>query len=409
MADDDLNIPLGRAPKRRSRFALPVTLPQVAAGALGLCLAVFAGWALFADDPLGGEPMIVASAGVPTAKPMPPAGSTASAEGARSYDGPAAGAAVPPPAKAPAGAQTVTIIDGSTGKRREVEIPGTFGLPESPPARAPKDAESAPAPAAQRLIEVSAYGPIPKIAPDGTRPADAYARADAGRVNGPRVAILVTGLGISTNATQAAFAKLPSTVTFAFAPYATDVDRLAARARTEGREVVLQIPMEPFDYPENDSGPQTLLSSLPIDQNLDRLHWLMSRFQGYVGVVNYMGARFTASEQALGPMLREISKRGLIYIDDGSSPRSLAGQIASAGNLPFAKAEVVLDALPTSANIDRSLARLEAMARERGVAIGITSALPASIERIAQWSKTLEARGITLTPITAVALKAKSS
>ena len=58
---------------------------------------------------------------------------------------------------------------------------------------------------------------------------------------------------------------------------------LVARARGEGHEVLLQVPMEPFDYPDNDPGPQTLLTSLDAGQNIDRLHWLMSRFQGYVG------------------------------------------------------------------------------------------------------------------------------
>ena len=135
----------------------------------------------------------------------------------------------------------------------------------------------------------------------------------------------------------------------------------------------------------------------------------MSRFQGYVGIANFMGARFTASEQALAPVLRETAKRGLIYVDDGSSPRSLAGQIAGANNLPFAKADVVLDAVPTPAEIDRALARLEMAARERGVAVGIASALPVSIDRIAKWAKAAEARGILLVPITAVAMKAKSS
>jgi polysaccharide deacetylase 2 family uncharacterized protein YibQ len=173
--------------------------------------------------------------------------------------------------------------------------------------------------------------------------------------------------------------------------------------------VLLQAPMEPFDYPDNDPGPQTLLTTLGMDQNLDRLYWLMSRFQGYVGIVNYMGARFTSTEQALAPVLKETARRGLIYVDDGSSPRSVAGQIAGANNLPFAKAEVVLDAVPTPASIDRALSRLEAMAREHGTAVGVASALPASIDRIAQWAKAVENRGFVLVPITAVAVKPKSS
>ena len=221
--------------------------------------------------------------------------------------------------------------------------------------------------------------------------------------------IVLGGLGVSTAATDDAIAKLPAPVTFAFAPYGPEVDRAATRARAEGHEILLQLPMEPFEYPDNDPGPQTMLMSLPADQNIDRLHWLMSRFQGYVGVVNFMGARFTSSEPALSPILREVGKRGLIYLDDGNSPRSLAGQIANANNLPFSKTDIVLDSVPTPAAIERSLTRLEALARERGIAVGVAAASPASIDRIALWAKALDQRGVSLVPITAVTIKPKSS
>ena len=158
-------------------------------------------------------------------------------------------------------------------------------------------------------------------------------------------------------------------MTLAFAPYGADLDRQVSRARDGGHELLLQVPMEPFDYPDNDPGPQTLLTSLDAGQNVDRLQWAMSRFQGYVGIANSMGARFTASEQALAPVLREAGKRGLIYLDDGASPRSLASQIAGANNLAFAKADLIIDAVPTAADVDKALARLEsdrARARHRG-------------------------------------------
>jgi polysaccharide deacetylase 2 family uncharacterized protein YibQ len=129
----------------------------------------------------------------------------------------------------------------------------------------------------------------------------------------------------------------------------------------------------------------------------------MSRFQGYVGIVNNMGARFTSSEPALAPVLREAGKRGLIYLDDGSSQRSIAREIAGAHNIGFARADQVIDAVPTDADVDRALGRLETIARERGQAVGIASALPVSVERIAKWAKAAEARGVLLVPVTAVA------
>src|SRR5262249_27353472 len=140
-----------------------------------------------------------------------------------------------------------------------------------------------------------------------------------------------------------------------------------------GHEVLLQVPMEPFDYPNNDPGSQTLLTSLEPGQNIGRLQWAMSRFQGYVGIVNAMGARFTASETAMTLVLREAAQRGLLYVDDGASQRSVAAQIAPLGNIPFARADVTIDAVPTPSDVERALNRLETIARERGLAVGMAS------------------------------------
>ena len=136
------------------------------------------------------------------------------------------------------------------------------------------------------------------------RPAEAYAqpiKPVPGKPDAPRVALIVGGLGVSASISNDAISKLPGAVTLAFMPYSYDVDHLAGRARRAGHEILLQAPMEPFNYPDNDSGPQTLLTTLSPEQNLERLYWLMSRFQGYVGITGAMGARFTASEQAFTP------------------------------------------------------------------------------------------------------------
>jgi len=385
---DDLTTPLGQTLKKTPRFALAAWLPRAGAGLLGLCFLVFAGWVVFADDPLGGEPIVVVSADARAPNKNAP--------GAKSGEASAGDAAKGSSAPgAPGSPQTITIIDGMSGKRQEVAIAVADPKGQTPPID-------------QRLTDTSRHGSIPKIAPDGARPADIYARPlqpSFDKVAGPRIAIVVGGLGIGAAGTFEALAKLPPAVTLAFAPYGTDLARWVGRARGEGHEVLLQVPMEPFDYPDNDPGPQTLLTTLPATQNLDRLHWFMSRFQGYVGVANYMGARFTASEAAIAPMLRETAKRGLIYFDDGSSARSAAGQIAGANNAPFAKADLVLDGAPTPAGIDAALTRLETLARERGLAVGVASALPASIERIAAWTKAAQNRGIILVPVSMAATR----
>ena len=188
-------------------------------------------------------------------------------------------------------------------------------------------------------------------------------------------------------------------MTLAFAPYGSDLDRQVAGAREGGHEVMLQAPMEPFDYPDNDPGPHTLTARAKAQENIGHLHWAMGRFAGYVGIINFMGAKLTADQGALAPILREIGSRGLVFVDDGSSSRSVVGQVGSTVETPTARADMVLDGVPRPDAIDRQLERLEQLARQRGLAIASASALPVTVDRIAQWARTLEARGVLLVPV----------
>jgi polysaccharide deacetylase 2 family uncharacterized protein YibQ len=372
---------------------------RAVAGALGACVAVLVSWILFVDDPYGGEPAAMISAATAAATKIPNDGQPVARPKAPTIE---------------TEKQTVTIIDGSTGKRQEVSVGLQSAPPPSEPAQKKSELKSEASPDAlidQRVTDTSRHGPIPKVGADGARPADVYARPvkpQASRADQPRIAIVIEGLGISANGTAEALAKLPAPVTFAFVPYGIDIERWVSRARGEGHEVMLQVGMEPFDYPDNDPGPQTLLTSLTAEQNIDRLHWYLARFQGYVGVTSLMGARFMATDQALSPVIREVGKRGLIWFDDGSSPRSTAAQISGAANVAFAKADAVIDAVPTASAIDNALARLEAIARSRGIAIGSASSLPITVARIAEWAKAADARGVLLVPVSMAANRAKT-
>jgi uncharacterized protein len=396
---DDLSAPLGqKTVRRKRRFRLPFTAMQALAVLLGLFLAVFAGFAIFGGNPLGGEP--VARVALREGKPVDEKTTAAPAENA---------AKSAPKAAAPGEQRTVTIIDGSSGKRQDVVI-GTDG----PDGRAEGDAgSSAPAPMTgidQRLLEKTRYGMVPVVA-DGLKPFTVYA-ADTDRVKAskmPVVSIVVGSLGVGAAKTTDAIMKLPPAVTLAFTPYGSDPEKLAERARAQRHEILLQIPMEPYDYPDNDPGPQTLLTSLTPEQNLDRLFWHLSRLQGYAGIANFMGARFVATDAAMTPIIREAAKRGLSFFDDGAAPRSVAAVLAGTQAMPFAKGDVTIDAVPTAGEIDRALAKLESLAKERGFAVGIASALPISIERIAAWVKTLDAHGIMLVPLTTAMLKSRST
>jgi len=252
------------------------------------------------------------------------------------------------------------------------------------------------------LVEQSPRGPLPIISEDGRQAWRVYARPFEDAEKRPRIAIIVTDLGPSAAASEAAIQRLPGAVTLAFSPYGTKVPELVEQARAAGHETLMAMPSEPPDFPRNDPGPYTLLASLSTAENLDRLETVLSRVPGYVGVLTTSSGRFFTNEEALQPVLALLRRRGLLFVDGRGASRSVVQQLASAAGLPYAIGSRFLDAEASRGAIDARLAELEKIALEGGSATGIGRAYPVTIERIAQWAETLADKGLALAPVTAV-------
>jgi hypothetical protein len=251
------------------------------------------------------------------------------------------------------------------------------------------------------LIETTPEGPLPRIADNGRSPMNAYA-PPVPNVQGPKIAIVVSGLGISAKATAAALATLPPGITLAFAPYADDVQRWVSEARKRGHEVLLEVPMEPYDFPDSDPGPHTLRTGSGEDSNIDRLTWSLTRFTGYAGVTNLLGGRFMADPASLEPVMTFLARRGLVFFDSGSATRSAAPDVAQRIGAPFVQSATDVDAIQTGMEIDQRLSELEARARLNGSASGSAFLYPITIERLAAWAQGLPGRGFVLVPASAI-------
>jgi polysaccharide deacetylase 2 family uncharacterized protein YibQ len=252
--------------------------------------------------------------------------------------------------------------------------------------------------AAAPLAGFYAPGPnglLPIIAPDGRTPFEAYRRPFV--ANGrPKVALIVGGLGLNTRMTQQAIETLPAEITLSFSPYAEGLQGWIDAARAHGHEVLLETPMEPLDYPENDPGAFTLLANTQTAENIKRLEQVMSRAVGYFGLTNYLGSRFLTSDGAYQSFAAALRGRGLAFVDDGSASLRRDGGVARAS------AERVIDDQLTQGAINQQLLALEAGALQRGSALGAGFAYPVTLEKVAQWSRGLDQRGFQLAPASAL-------
>lgn len=273
--------------------------------------------------------------------------------------------------------------------KKHLEFIDTTGLPAAP---------------IPEFIEKTKYGYLPRIADDGRRPLDVYSRPFARELGNSKplktISIVVTNLGLSEPITLKAIETLPPEVTLSFNPYSNQLKKWTKKSRNNGHEIILEIPMEPYDYPDNDPGPHTLLSHQTDKINIDRLNWLMSRMSGYVGIANIQGGKFISVEDALAPIMREVKNRGLLYIDYNPDAIDTAYQISQEIQLEYLQSTIKIDKILDRESIDKALKKLEQAALTHGQAIGVATAFPLSIQRLNKWAEDLKKRGIYLVPLT---------
>jgi polysaccharide deacetylase 2 family uncharacterized protein YibQ len=409
-------LPLGKGRPRRIRRGVNVLILALFSLLTGITFSI--GYAALYGQQAGGEPVVVIALGPqPAAARGHPADAVVLPRGSSAADAAGDGPSLRLNA---AGSEQAAAPKTDPWKPLEPEIPigineiDMAGMGEDTPvirfeenqARPGRPGHMALAPAPDiTLVAEGRHGLLPVIGPDGRTAAAAYARPFDSADRRPRIAIVIGGMGLSPTTTQRAIETLPGEVSFAFAPHADNLQRLVNSARGRGHEVLVEVPMEPFDYPENDPGPNTLLTGLSAEENRDRLEWHLSRFVGHIGVTPYLGARFTADERALKPILEAIAKRGLILVEDGGSARSLVRRAAPEAGLPSGIAHRIIDQRTSRAGVESALHELEAIARSQGVAIGVGFAYPVTIEQVAEWAPTLASKGLVLAPVSAIVLK----
>ncbi len=387
----DLNEPLGTTPMPRRKRRLGLLLGLAMSVPLGGALAYF----ILNANPRGGEPYVIATIARPPPKlvakqqtptlasdPMPtgsmPTGSTLQ--------------------NALASSQAPTDAESYEGgvKVFRGKVPGSSAAITALKVTALQSDASGSKPL---IIDVSraldgAKRPASEIVPRFPAAGSSAAKPT------PRIAIFIGGMGLAADATRTAIDTLPPAVTLAFVPNGEGVAKAVEAARAKGHEVLVQLPMQSGDMAG--LGPHSLradTSSAALNADID---WLMTRFKGYDGVTNLLGAPVTSKAAAMTAVLKAVGGRGLFFVDDGTSRRNLAVSLAPGLGVPAMATDVVLDATADPAVVRANFDSLVAAARRKGTAIGMASGLPEHLAAIGRYASELGSQGITLVPVGAL-------
>jgi len=347
--------------------------------------------------------------------PIATVDSGASADGEIGRDGepiaePATTATEIAPAVADNDADVGTAEAGDANDDASAEAGAEADTPEVPPVETADTAEAIvvagetaePATTDGADPDTVQTAALPILPTDPNLPWRLYAAPFADGEPRPRIAIVFVSLGLSDGATEAIIQQMPGPVTLAFSPYSRKLPDWISRARAKGHEVLVELPMEPLNYPDDDPGPLALLDDRPIEDNVTRLDGILDRAEGAVGVAAQMGSRFTGDEALIGPILEALGERGFLYVDNSTAPASVIPTLSQRIAVPIVINDHYLDIDASRIAIDGRLQQIERIARSEGAAVAFAMPYPITIERLLAWIPTLEAKGFVLAPVTSV-------
>jgi len=273
-------------------------------------------------------------------------------------------------------------------------------LPVPPVSSAvPQQVRPQPGRAPQPAV-MPAPGPVP-VPLTGTERWRQLAVPMPAGAKAPFVAIVIDDMGLDRR-NSARAAAMAGPLTLSFMAYAPDLAEQAAAARRAGHELMLHMPMEPIDARRNNPGPNALLVAQDEAEWRRRLAWSLDRFDGYVGVNNHMGSRFTQDPRGMSVVMSELQKRGVFWLDSHTGPRSAGpGQAANFG-MAFSGRDVFLDDERDAGGVAGQLAVLERIAQANGDAIAIGHPHSATLDALARWMATAQQRGFSLVPISSI-------
>lgn len=251
------------------------------------------------------------------------------------------------------------------------------------------------------LVEKTPKGDLPVISADGTKPWRYYSKPFERKNSQPMVAIIVSGLGHNRAVTNLALG-LPEQVTVSFSPYTKDLVSWATSIRANGHEMLIDLPMEPANYPASDPGPYGLLVDKGAAENNKRLEWQMSRFPMSMGFLTPQNEVFTANNEAFKFLLQSLSNRGLLLVVGREPHRKDTREMIDGNTSAIAVADMLLDEELTASGIQTRLAALEELAKKNGYAIAVAQPYPVTVEQLRVWINTLDSKGITLVPLSVI-------
>ncbi|HTY77281.1 MAG TPA: divergent polysaccharide deacetylase family protein [Candidatus Bathyarchaeia archaeon] len=239
-------------------------------------------------------------------------------------------------------------------------------------------------------------------APALPKPREPAPAPPAGAVGAPRIAVVVDDLGARRDVFDG-LREIHRPLTVAVLPGLPLSEWTAREAMQSGMEVLLDLPMEPYRFPEVDPGPGALLMAMSAQELQTQIGAHLASVPGAVGVTNHMGSRMTEDRTRMRTVLEVIGGRRLFLLDGLTSNLSVAYDEAKAQGLRAGRRQVIVDHAAGESGDRVRWDEVAWWAESRGEVIVIAHGHPLTARLLREYVPRWEAKGMRLVPVSQLA------
>lgn len=210
------------------------------------------------------------------------------------------------------------------------------------------------------------------------------------------ISIIALGLGLNPALTQSAIEQLPKDIMVGIYSFSENIPDILKWLESKPHPLILQYPMEPGGFPEEDPGPLPLLTGIENNENVKRIEKALSNYPVCKGVANFKGNLFLSSSYHFIPVLEAILSKKMFFLETSPPLRPLAITKKS-----YYKAHFQITPLTSPSDIQALLTNIEdaALLEQQPIVVSFWLS-PSTLKFLLEWVPRLEAKKIPIRPLT---------
>ncbi|HHF3526370.1 TPA: divergent polysaccharide deacetylase family protein [Haemophilus influenzae] len=191
-----------------------------------------------------------------------------------------------------------------------------------------------------------------------------------------KLAIVIDDVGYHSKEDAAIFA-MPREISVAIIPAAPYARVRNQEAKSQGRDILIHMPMQPISAIKiEDGGLHLGMSAAQVN---DRVNTAKNIVRDAIGMNNHMGSAATANPQLMTYLMTALQEKHLFFLDSRTIGKSVAGKIAKEQGVRSLDRHIFLDDSNEFADIQRQFKAAIHYARKHGTAIAIGHPRPNTI------------------------------